>query len=96
MLEECFRHAKAIGAWGAGRQVLEAAWISGAGVAVDKAATPVLDQVHDLLGSHRVWERLLHVALIPMPPRALGGAAALERGQPSKSGGASTVLSGPR
>ena len=29
LLEECFRHAKAIGAWGQGRQVLEAARIAG-------------------------------------------------------------------
>jgi catalase len=59
LVEECFRHAKAIGAWGSGSDALT---VSGcpagaAGVVVGDDATAVLDQVVGLLGSHRVWER---------------------------------------
>jgi catalase len=57
LLEECFRHAKPIGAWGAGRQLLEAAGIAGAGVVIDDDASAALDQVRELLGRHRVWQR---------------------------------------
>jgi catalase len=57
LLQECFRHAKAIGAWGEGRAALEAAGIAGAGVVTDEDATPVLAQLQELLGAHRVWER---------------------------------------
>jgi catalase len=57
LLEECFRHAKAIGAWGPGRDVLEAAGVDGAGVVTGDDAAEVLEQVQELLGAHRVWER---------------------------------------
>jgi hypothetical protein len=57
LLEELLPACQGIGAWGAGRQVLEAVRISGAGVAVDEAAAPALEQVQELLGAHRVWER---------------------------------------
>ncbi|HET9422119.1 MAG TPA: catalase, partial [Nocardioides sp.] len=57
LLEECFRHAKAIGAWGEGRAVLEAAGITSAGVVAEEEAAAALEQVQELLGSHRVWER---------------------------------------
>ena len=57
LLEECFRHAKAIGAWGPGRDVLDAAAVAGAGVVTGDDAAEVLEQVQELLGAHRVWER---------------------------------------
>ena len=59
LLEECFRHSKAIGAWGAGVPVLEAARCAGEGVVSSETASEVVTQVHELLGSHRVWERFV-------------------------------------
>jgi catalase len=57
LLEECFRHSKTIGAWGEGRAALEAAGCVGAGVVAGDDGAPVLDEVTELLGAHRVWER---------------------------------------
>jgi catalase len=58
MVEECFRHAKAIGAWNAGTAVLEVAGCTGApGVVTGDSGTAVLGKVVTLLGQHRVWER---------------------------------------
>ena len=58
LVEECWRHAKVIGAWGAGQQVLDLAGITGApGVVGGDDATAVLAQVQELMGNHRVWER---------------------------------------
>ena len=59
LIEECWRHAKAIGAFDAGRSALELAGI-GAGapgiVTVDDAAS-IFAPVHELMKAHRVWER---------------------------------------
>ena len=58
LVEEAFRHAKAIGAWGEGSRVLELAGCSGApGVVSGDDATQVLGDVQQLMASHRVWER---------------------------------------
>ena len=59
LLQECFRHAKVIGAWGAGAGALPAAGIESdaVGVVVGDTAVAVFDEVHTLLGSHRVWDR---------------------------------------
>jgi catalase len=59
LLEEAFRHAKALGAWGTGLQALEIAGIPTdvAGVATGSAGPDVLSQVQDLMGAHRTWER---------------------------------------
>ncbi|WP_028650201.1 catalase [Nocardioides halotolerans] len=58
LVEECFRHAKAIGAWGAGVSALELARVAGAaGVFADDDAMTVLADVQTALGAHRVWER---------------------------------------
>jgi catalase len=59
LLEETYRHAKAIGAWGAGVEALTAAGLSAddAGVVTGDDATEVLSGVLELLGNHRVWER---------------------------------------
>ena len=58
MVQECYRHAKAIGAWGSGRAVLEAAGFASApGIVLAESPSKALEKVTKLLGSHRVWER---------------------------------------
>ena len=59
LLEEAYRHAKAIGAWGAGVDALREAGYSvdEVGVVAGDEAAVVLGQVLELLGNHRVWER---------------------------------------
>lgn len=57
MVEECWRHAKAIGAWGQGRRVLDEAVEAGPGVVEDQQPPAVLSAVTELLAAHRVWER---------------------------------------
>ncbi len=58
MVQECFRHSKAIGAWGTGRAALEAAGCAtGAGIVLDDEPSKVLGKMTALLGAHRVWER---------------------------------------
>ena len=57
MVEECFRHAKPVGAWGAGRAVLDSLGVGGAGVVTADGPGTVLDGVAELIGGHRVWER---------------------------------------
>lgn len=58
MIQEAYRHAKAIGAWGTGRAAVEAAGCTGPGVVLDDDASKVLTDVTTLLGAHRVWDRL--------------------------------------
>ena len=59
LVQECFRHAKAIGAWGAGVQALELAGTSPDDVGIVTGGDPgdVLEKVLELLGAHRVWDR---------------------------------------
>jgi catalase len=58
LLEECFRHCKVIGAWGAGGAVLETAGVAGAaGVVSGGTGAEVLAQVQEQMALHRVWER---------------------------------------
>jgi len=57
MIQECFRHAKAIGAWGAGQVAVEAAGCAGLGVVTGDDATKVFTELMTLLGAHRVWDR---------------------------------------
>ena len=58
LLQECFRHAKAIGAWGAGASALEQVGIAGApGVLTGDDPASVFTELHTALGAHRVWER---------------------------------------
>ncbi|MGZ5405311.1 MAG: catalase HPII, partial [Nocardioides sp.] len=59
LLQECFRHAKVIGAWGAGIEALTVAGIGPdeAGVVTGDNASEVFASAGALLGSHRVWER---------------------------------------
>ncbi|GAB3900058.1 hypothetical protein GCM10027612_61060 [Microbispora bryophytorum subsp. camponoti] len=58
MIEECWRHAKAIGAWGAGAKLLAQSGIAGTpGVVSGDSATEVFTAVRRLMAAHRVWER---------------------------------------
>ena len=59
LLQECFRHAKAIGAWGAGAEVLAAAGISddARGIVVADDPAGALPALQELMGAHRVWDR---------------------------------------
>jgi len=58
MVQECHRHAKAIGAWGSGRAALEAAGCAtGTGIVYDDDPSAVLTKMAKLLAAHRVWER---------------------------------------
>jgi len=58
LIDECWRHAKAIGAWGAGASVLHGAGLAGApGVVTAETGAGAFTAVQQLLGAHRVWER---------------------------------------
>jgi catalase len=58
LVDECWRHAKAIGAWGAGNSVLELAGVAGTpGVVTAESGTAALAAVSELLALHRVWDR---------------------------------------
>jgi catalase len=58
LVDECWRQAKAIGAWDAGRQVVADAGLTGAaGIVADGSASEVVAAIGELLGGHRVWER---------------------------------------
>jgi catalase len=59
MVQETFRHAKAIGAWGGGQAALDAAGCpaDAPGVVVGTDPSAVLSEVVGLLGKHRVWDR---------------------------------------
>jgi catalase len=58
LVDECWRHAKAIGAWGAGQAALEHAGVAGTeGVVGGDDAAAVVDEVQKLMAYHRVWER---------------------------------------
>ncbi|MDG4781894.1 catalase [Micromonospora sp. WMMD961] len=58
LVEECWRHAKAIGAWGAGVTVLEQVGVAGTpGVVAAGSGAEALTAVQQLLAAHRVWER---------------------------------------
>ena len=58
LVEECWRHAKAIGAWGAGVTVLEQAGVAGTpGIVAAGSGAEALTAVQQLMAAHRVWER---------------------------------------
>jgi catalase len=71
MLQEAFRHLKAVGAWGDGVEVLRAAGIdpeapgvlTGESVDADLAAATVA-----ALGLHRAWDRAPLVLASTVPP----------------------------
>ncbi|HEX3003536.1 MAG TPA: catalase [Angustibacter sp.] len=58
MVEECWRHAKAIGGWGAGAALLQELGVAGtAGVVTAEDGATALAEVQDLMATHRVWDR---------------------------------------
>jgi catalase len=57
LVDECFRHSKAVAAVGAGRAVLEELGIGGAGVTTGDTGADVVDDLLTLVSAHRVWER---------------------------------------
>ncbi|MDG4786715.1 catalase [Micromonospora sp. WMMD1102] len=58
LVEECWRHAKAIGGWGPGAAVLRRVGVTDTpGVVTGEAATEVFTDVRQLLAAHRCWER---------------------------------------
>ncbi|MEU5526273.1 catalase [Micromonospora chersina] len=58
LVEEAWRHAKAIGAWGAGADVLRQAGVAGSpGVVTGDSGGEAFGAVRQLMSAHRVWER---------------------------------------
>ncbi|WP_336054528.1 catalase [Streptomyces sp. CA2R101] len=59
MLSEAYRHGKAIGGWAGAERVFHAAGVPTAapGVALGSDGSATLNQITQLLGRHRVWER---------------------------------------
>ncbi|GGL62850.1 catalase [Streptomyces fumigatiscleroticus] len=59
LVNEAYRHGKAVGAWAGGDAVLSMAAVptDAPGVVVADSGTSALEQVTRLLGAHRVWER---------------------------------------
>jgi catalase len=58
MVEECWRHEKAIGAWGEGRTVLQECGVTASeGVVHGDDPATVLTEVQALMAQHRVWGR---------------------------------------
>jgi catalase len=59
MLAEAYRHGKAIGGWQGAAAALEQAGVpaTAPGVVTGDRGTDVLEQIVELLGAHRVWER---------------------------------------
>ncbi|MFD6897485.1 catalase [Rhodococcus sp. NPDC060086] len=55
LVDEMFRHQKALGAWGSGTAVLTDTTAPGVATAADPQT--LVSQVVELLGAHRVWER---------------------------------------
>ena len=60
LVQESWRHAKVIGAWGPGAEVLTAVGVlGGQGVVTADSGVETFEQVRSLMGAHRVWERFL-------------------------------------
>jgi catalase len=58
LVDECWRHAKTIGAWGAGVAVLRESGVAGTpGVVTGENAADTFAALQQLLAGHRVWER---------------------------------------
>ena len=58
LIDECWRHSKAIGAWGAGRDAVESRLpAAGPGLVTGESGLAVFEEIHTLLRTHRVWER---------------------------------------
>ncbi|MDG4825619.1 catalase [Asanoa sp. WMMD1127] len=60
LIDECWRQAKAIGAWGPGRAALDLADVAEApGVVGAETGADALTAVSALMAKHRVWDRFL-------------------------------------
>ncbi|MFI5845216.1 catalase [Catenuloplanes sp. NPDC051500] len=58
LVEEAWRHAKPVGAWGGGASVLQQAGIEKTpGVFVADSGTEAFGTLQGLIGAHRVWDR---------------------------------------
>jgi len=59
LVQECFRHVKVIGAWGAGSDAIVAAGVDAeaAGIVTGEGPEDVLAGVQALMAGHRVWDR---------------------------------------
>ena len=71
LLQEAFRHCKALGAWGDGTKILEAAGIAAGapGVVTSNAAgKSFTDQLAAAVGLHRAWDRAPAVMASAVPP----------------------------
>jgi catalase len=71
LLQEAFRHCKALAAWGNGPAVLDAAGITAdaPGVVTGDAVTkPFTDQLAAAVGLHRAWDRASDVMASAIPP----------------------------
>jgi catalase len=71
LLQEAYRHCKALAAWGDGAAVLAGAGIDADApgvVSADSVAKPFNDEVFAALGLHRAWERAALVMSSAVPP----------------------------
>ena len=71
LLQEAFRHCKALGAWGDGTVILEAAGITPADpgvVTADTAVKAFSDELFAAMGLHRAWDRAADVMASAVPP----------------------------
>ena len=71
LLQEAFRHCKAVGAWGDGTAALAAAGIDldGPGVLIaDNIDKTFIDALVNAVGLHRVWERAVDVMASEVAP----------------------------
>ena len=71
LLQEAFRHCKALGAWGDGTAVLEAAGIAADAPGVvtgDTAGKSFTDELVAAVGLHRAWDRAPAVMASAVPP----------------------------
>ena len=71
LLQEAFRHCKALGAWGDGAAILEAAGITAGDPGVvtgDTAGKAFTDQLTAAVGLHRAWNRAPDVMASAVPP----------------------------
>jgi catalase len=83
LLQEAFRHCKALGAWGGGEAAIAGVGIDlkGPGVLVaDAFGKPFLDELVRALGLHRVWERAEAGMASAVPPASNTGAPAKANG----------------
>jgi catalase len=71
LLQEAYHHCKALGAWGDGAAILQAAEIplDGPGILVEQTPTKAfIDELVEALGRHRAWERAEPVMASEAPP----------------------------